>query len=82
MAQINSSVDDKASVDPFYSGANISRLRAAIQSVEAGESTLKEHDLFYSESNMTHLREAIAQLDAGLGTEHELIEDEDNGNVL
>lgn len=45
MAQINPSVDDKASVDPFYSDANMSRLRAAIQSVETGESTLKEHEL-------------------------------------
>ena len=35
----------EVSVDPFYSDENMSRLRDAIRSVEAGESTLKEHKL-------------------------------------
>ena len=35
----------EVSVDPFYSDENMSRLREAIRSVEAGESTLKEHEL-------------------------------------
>lgn len=34
-------------------------------------------DPFYSESNMAHLRRGIAALNAGKGTEHELIEAED-----
>ncbi len=35
----------EVSVDPFYSEENFDRLRKAIQDVEAGRSTLKEHDL-------------------------------------
>lgn len=31
--------------DPFYSEANMNRLRAAIEAVKSGKSTLKEHDL-------------------------------------
>lgn len=31
--------------DPFYSEANISRLKKAIADVETGKSTLKEHEL-------------------------------------
>ncbi len=34
-------------------------------------------DPFYSESNMAHLRRGIAALNAGEGTEHELIEADD-----
>ena len=58
MAQINPSVDNKASVDPFYSDANMSRLRAAIRSVETGESVLKEHDLIEDEDKCgSHYRD-------------------------
>ncbi|MDE6212743.1 MAG: antitoxin [Lachnospiraceae bacterium] len=32
-------------VDPFYSRKNMERLEQAIADVEAGRSTLKEHDL-------------------------------------
>ena len=31
--------------DPFYSAANMARLKRAIADVEAGRSVLKEHDL-------------------------------------
>ena len=31
--------------DPFYSEENMQRLRASITAVEAGEKSLKEHDL-------------------------------------
>lgn len=34
-------------------------------------------DPFYSQSNMEHLRRGIEALNAGKGTEHELIETED-----
>ena len=58
MAQINSSVGDKASVDPFYSDANMSRIRAAIRSVEKGESALKEHELIEDEDKCGSLYRA------------------------
>ncbi len=32
-------------VDPFYSDANMERLRERIDDYESGKSTLKEHDL-------------------------------------
>ncbi len=35
----------EVSVDPFYSDENMNRLRQAIADVEAGRSTLKEHEL-------------------------------------
>ncbi len=35
----------EVSIDPFYSEANMARLRSAIREVEAGKSTLKEHEL-------------------------------------
>lgn len=35
----------EVSVDPFYSRENIARLERAIADVEAGRSTLKEHEL-------------------------------------
>ena len=35
----------EVSVDPFYSRENIERLERAIADVEAGRSTLKEHEL-------------------------------------
>ena len=31
--------------DPFYSDANMKRLRESIAAVESGEASLKEHDL-------------------------------------
>lgn len=34
-------------------------------------------DPFYSESNMAHLRRGIDALNAGKGTEHEIIEDDE-----
>ena len=34
-------------------------------------------DMFYSESNMKHLLRGAEALNAGKGTEHELIEDDD-----
>ncbi len=35
----------EVSVDPFYSDANMERLRERIDDYESGKSTLKEHDL-------------------------------------
>ncbi len=35
----------EVSVDPFYSDANMERLRERIADYESGKSTLKEHDL-------------------------------------
>ncbi len=35
----------EVSIDPFYSDENLARLRKSIADVEAGRSTLKEHDL-------------------------------------
>ncbi len=35
--------------DPFYSEANIERLKRAVAEVESGRSTLKEHDLIEDE---------------------------------
>lgn len=32
-------------VDPFYSEANMARLKKSIEAVEAGNATLKEHEL-------------------------------------
>ena len=36
-------------------------------------------DPFYSESNLAHLRRGMDALDAGKGVEHEIAEDESNG---
>ena len=38
------------SMDPFFSERNMARLKAAIQDVESGKSTLKEHDLIEEDS--------------------------------
>ena len=39
-------------------------------------------DPFYSESNLAHLRRGIKALNAGQGTEHELIEDDDEEDMV
>lgn len=39
-------------------------------------------DPFYSESNLAHLRRGVKALNAGLGTEHELIEDDDEEDMV
>ena len=46
------------------------------KSNEEKKNTKKSYDLFYSRSNMDHLRRGIKALNTGKGTEHELIEDE------
>ena len=39
-------------------------------------------DPFYSESNLAHLRRGIKALNAGQGTEHELIGDDDEEDMV
>ncbi len=39
-------------------------------------------DPFYSESNLAHLRRGVKALNAGLGTEHELIKDDDEEDLV
>jgi DNA-damage-inducible protein J len=39
-------------------------------------------DPFYSESNLAHLRRGVKALNAGLGTEHELIGDDDEEDMV
>ena len=39
-------------------------------------------DPFYSESNLAHLRRGVEALNAGRGTEHELIGDDDEEDMV
>ena len=39
-------------------------------------------DPFYSDSNIAHLRRGVKALNAGLGTEHELIGDDDEEDMV
>jgi hypothetical protein len=43
---------------------------------DVGHNFEEKTTLFYSESNLAHLRRGVKALNAGLGTEHKLIEDD------
>ena len=84
MAQISIRVDDevKLSAEKTLDDIGLS-MSAAINvflKMVAREKRIPfelSADPFYSQSNMEHLRRGIEALNAGKGTEHELIETED-----